>query len=190
MKKRSPEQRAKISAAKIASWAAGRYDRTDFGNGRYDTVTRDRRRAFTQHRANAKLRGVEWLLTFDEWWAVWEASDKWTQRGTSAGQYCMARLGPDIGPYRAGNVFIQLSAENARDGSLGLKRTPEQNAARGEWMKGNKHRLGHTNSQRQRDAVSAKLKGRKFTAEHVAASVAAKKRNRAARKNHDGISSI
>lgn len=70
---------------------------------------------FMQQRRRAKSRGVEWLLTFDEWFSIWEASGKYAQRGPHKGQYVMARKG-DIGPYAVGNVFIHLHSDNVRDG--------------------------------------------------------------------------
>jgi hypothetical protein len=66
---------------------------------------------FRQQRSSAKARGVEWLMTFDEWWGVWEASGRWTQRGHRDGQYVMGRHG-DTGPYAVGNVSIILSNAN------------------------------------------------------------------------------
>jgi hypothetical protein len=97
---------------------------------------------FQAHRQRARRRGIEWCLTFDEWWTIWESSGKWDLRGAKAGHYVMARLGPDIGPYAVNNVKIQLSSENTSDGTLGKKRTLEQNAARSEFMKGNNHTTG------------------------------------------------
>ncbi len=66
---------------------------------------------FRQQRSSAKARGVEWLMTFDEWWGVWEASGRWGQRGNRDGQYVMGRHG-DVGAYAVGNVSIILSNEN------------------------------------------------------------------------------
>lgn len=66
---------------------------------------------FRQQRSSAKARGVEWLMTFEEWWGVWEASGRWSQRGHRDGQYVMGRHG-DAGPYAVGNVSIILSNEN------------------------------------------------------------------------------
>jgi hypothetical protein len=66
---------------------------------------------FKQQRNSAKARGVEWLMTFEEWWGVWDASGKWSQRGHRDGQYVMGRHG-DTGPYAVGNVSIITSNEN------------------------------------------------------------------------------
>lgn len=60
---------------------------------------------YRQQRSSAHARGVEWMMTFDEWWAVWEASGKWHLRGHRDGQYVMGRHG-DTGPYAVGNVSI------------------------------------------------------------------------------------
>lgn len=66
---------------------------------------------FRQQRSSASARGIEWLMTYDEWWGVWKASGKWHQRGCRDGCYVMGRHG-DVGPYAVGNVSIILSNEN------------------------------------------------------------------------------
>jgi hypothetical protein len=66
---------------------------------------------FRQQRSSARARGIEWLMTFDEWWGVWQASGKWSQRGHRDGQYVMGRHG-DTGPYAVWNVSIITSNEN------------------------------------------------------------------------------
>lgn len=67
---------------------------------------------YTRHRAHAKARGIEFSISFEEWWGIWETY--WDQRGKGAGKMCMARLG-DTGPYALGNVEIILFEQNARD---------------------------------------------------------------------------
>lgn len=67
--------------------------------------------AFLGHQKNARKRGNAFLLTFDEWLAVWIESGKWEQRGRGADKYCMARTG-DTGPYAIGNVRICTNREN------------------------------------------------------------------------------
>lgn len=66
---------------------------------------------FYLQRYRAAQRGIEWQMTFDEWWGVWQDSGKWNQRGIRDGQYCMARRG-DTGPYAVGNVDIVTGNEN------------------------------------------------------------------------------
>ncbi len=70
------------------------------------------------HKSSAKYRGIEFRLTFEEWWGVWEASGKWEQRGRSEGMYCMSRYN-DQGPYEIGNVYIQLWTENTSQAHKG-----------------------------------------------------------------------
>jgi hypothetical protein len=71
-------------------------------------------RAFEQQRQAAKIRAVDWQLTFAEWYAIWQTSGKLHLRGRGIGKYVMARTG-DEGPYAVGNVQIQLSTQNNRD---------------------------------------------------------------------------
>lgn len=71
------------------------------------------RHKFHRQVHHAKTRGIQWLLTFDEWWAIWQASGKWEMRGRSSGDYVMARRG-DVGPYSKENVFICLGSENTK----------------------------------------------------------------------------
>jgi hypothetical protein len=70
------------------------------------------RKAYLAHKRSAKQRNIPFLLTFNEWWAIWEASGHWEQRGfIDPDKYCMARPG-DRGPYSVGNVYICTNAEN------------------------------------------------------------------------------
>lgn len=75
---------------------------------------------YREHRWNAKKRSVGWEITFSEWVDVWKKSGLWDKRGNKRGCYCMARHG-DLGPYKIGNVSIQLSEENA---AFALSRSP------------------------------------------------------------------
>lgn len=68
--------------------------------------------AYTRQRQNAQTRGIEWLLTFKDWWTVWEQSGMWSLRGRAMGGWVMGRKG-DIGPYALGNVYICNHSENA-----------------------------------------------------------------------------
>lgn len=72
---------------------------------------------YHQQLRNAKHRGKEFKLTFEEWCQIWVDSGKWEQRGCKRGQYVMSRKG-DVGAYEIGNVFIQLTESNASQGAL------------------------------------------------------------------------
>ena len=60
---------------------------------------------------NARVRGIPFLMTFDQWWSIWERSGHWHKRGRKRGQYVMARYG-DRGGYEVGNVRIVTVREN------------------------------------------------------------------------------
>lgn len=115
------------------------------------------RKAYTQHKSNAKQRGIEFKLTFDEWKQIWLDSEKWDRRGRGANKYCMCRVG-DQGCYEVGNVFIDLGKINVRDGNIGKPDNEEtkrkkSNALSGKpkpWMIG-------INNPMHRPEVKAKL---------------------------------
>jgi hypothetical protein len=66
---------------------------------------------FHQHRRNAACRGIDFELTFEEWFRFWDDSGHFHERGVKKGQYVMARYG-DSGPYAIGNVKIIRHEEN------------------------------------------------------------------------------
>src|ERR1044072_2526371 len=127
----TPEGRARINAGVAEA------------NRRRGYKNRAERKKYTQHKANAKQRGIAFLLTFDEWWAVWQESGKWALRGPNVGQYCMSRFG-DSGPYAVGNVFINLSVKNVSDGPGGRPKPTGQRARMSETAKARKRRLDGT----------------------------------------------
>jgi hypothetical protein len=70
---------------------------------------------FYMHRWHAKNeRNIEFLLTFEEWYDIWQKSGHWENRGRKKGQYVMSRYN-DIGPYSKDNVFIQTCTENLNE---------------------------------------------------------------------------
>lgn len=93
---------------------------------------------YARQKAMAKLRNIEWQLTFEEWYAIWLQSGKYDQRGRGVGKYCMSRIG-DTGPYSKNNVFIQETIKNCGDKFRGVPQTPEFIAKRVSKIKGVKH---------------------------------------------------
>lgn len=69
-------------------------------------------RSYRTHEKRARARGIEFLMTFKEWWGVWEG--KYEQRGPSGDSLCMGRFG-DTGPYAIGNVYITSHHGNMVD---------------------------------------------------------------------------
>jgi hypothetical protein len=66
---------------------------------------------YNQQKHSATRRGIEFLLSFRQWFEIWQASGHWEERGRGRGKYCMARFG-DCGPYAVDNVKIITNAEN------------------------------------------------------------------------------
>lgn len=86
----------------------------------------DNARKYVAQRFRALQRGIPWKFTFPSWWALWQRSGKWNERGV--GKYVMARFG-DTGPYSPDNVEIVTQAKNIRDAhrnhqARGLQLTP------------------------------------------------------------------
>lgn len=77
------------------------------------------RQKYAQHKANAKARGIDFDLTFDEWWEIWQP--RFNQRGTAPGQYQMCRT-QDEGPYSAVNVRIDTVEANRAEWSVTARR--------------------------------------------------------------------
>lgn len=93
---------------------------------------------FARQKSMAKVRGIEWQLTFEEWWNIWEQSGKYEQRGRGAGKYCMSRKG-DVGPYAVNNVMIKTIDDNNREAHKGKPQSPELIAKRVAKITGVKH---------------------------------------------------
>ena len=110
------------------------------------------------HKAGAKRRNIEFLLTFDEWYKIWQDSGKWHLRGRNKGQYVMCRYN-DSGPYSVTNVFIDLTENNVRSAQLGTHNP------RGPFSDEHRKNLSIARTGIKISCVS-KLKGRPQTEEH------------------------
>jgi hypothetical protein len=69
---------------------------------------------YTDQKSKAKHRTIEFNLTFEEWWSIWQQSGKWEQRGIRKDQYVMSRIA-DKGGYEIGNVEIKTTGGNIRE---------------------------------------------------------------------------
>ena len=127
------------------------------------------RKRYTQHKSNAKMRGIDFLFTFEEWKDWWIATGKWEQRGKLRGQYVMRRHG-DIGPYFINNVFCGVTEENVRDGNLGKEITIETRNKISASNKGQPHpwALGDKNPMHRME-VKAKLSASISGSKHYSA---------------------
>lgn len=80
---------------------------------------------FKVHKERAAKNNIPFLLTFEEWWSIWQSSGHWDERGRGKGKYVMARRGPDIGPYAIENVDIKTHGENISEAQKGRKDGPQ-----------------------------------------------------------------
>lgn len=73
------------------------------------------RKRYNEQKLGAKRRGIEFNLTFDEWWGIWRPY--WSNRGRNVGNYVMCRT-MDSGAYEVGNVRIDTVKGNAHTRSI------------------------------------------------------------------------
>lgn len=71
---------------------------------------------YRSQKRNARIWGIEWQLTFAEWWNAWQSSGKYEKRGVGSG-YVMGRFG-DSGPYSLDNIYICTARQNIKDSYL------------------------------------------------------------------------
>ena len=69
---------------------------------------------FVTQRYKARLRGIEWELSFKQWLEIWRASGHLNERGNDKDSYVMARY-EDQGPYASYNVKIITKSQNHKE---------------------------------------------------------------------------
>jgi NUMOD3 motif len=120
------------------------------------------RQAFRDQRNVAKARGIDFLLTFEEWLNFWQDSGRLFERGRKEGQYCMARFG-DTGPYALGNIKIIKHSENSSERIC--TDIVRQNLSQAQLGKRASQQTRNKMSQSQRRVGTAHFKGKKHTPE-------------------------
>jgi hypothetical protein len=115
------------------------------------------RTKYSTHKSNAKRRGIEFDLTFEQWFDIWEKSNKWNERGRGADKYCMCRVG-DTGSYSVNNVFIGQGKHNVSDGNIGKIDSEETRRRKSQAAKGRPHDYAKgVNNVMHRPEVKSKL---------------------------------
>ena len=79
--------------------------------------------AYLSQKNNAKIRGIKFLLTFEEWRDWW--GDDFDNRGCTTDKLVMARIG-DEGPYALGNIKKILHSDNLREGHEFRRKSKDQ----------------------------------------------------------------
>jgi hypothetical protein len=79
---------------------------------------------YLSQKHSAIKRGIEFNLTFAEWYNWWLESGQIHNRGTLKGQYVMARMG-DSGAYQLDNIKCITAEENHLECLVGKKHSHE-----------------------------------------------------------------
>jgi hypothetical protein len=72
---------------------------------------------FLKNRQTAKSRGVEWKLTFDQWWELWKPHYAERGRPESGPGMSLCRT-LDNGAYEVGNVRVATWSENSSEQNM------------------------------------------------------------------------
>jgi len=92
----------------------GRWEPTSESQQRRLYLQKEKRKTpkykYNAHKRGAMLRGIDFKLTFEEWWSLWEPH--WTEN--QQGIVCMCRNN-DEGAYEIGNVRIDTWTNNIRE---------------------------------------------------------------------------
>jgi NUMOD3 motif len=124
------------------------------------------KQSYVSHKSSAKIRKIDFLLTYDEWFQIWFDSGHLEQRGCRLGQYVMSRPG-DIGPYSVDNVRIITNAQNTNEAGignqrrLGIKHTDESKLKIAVKNKGKQPALGLRHTDESKQKISKASKGNK-----------------------------
>lgn len=81
---------------------------------------------YNTQKGNAKIRGIEWKITFEEWLAWW--GNDINQRGKGVNELQMQRF-HDKGAYELGNIVKGYPLQNARTRGYGLQLKRQQKLA-------------------------------------------------------------
>lgn len=73
--------------------------------------------AFRAQKYGAAQRGIQFLMTFEEWWSWWQIDNRWERRGRNSGQLVMARDN-DEGPYHIDNIHCIECGGNISEGAM------------------------------------------------------------------------
>lgn len=118
------------------------------------------------HKGNAKHRNIDFDISSDEWWKIWQDSGHWHERGKGMGKYVMSRPG-DLGAYHKDNVAIITQSQNLSEAHKGKKATDEHKRKMSESHMGEKNPMfgkiarnkGIPMSEEQKRKISETKKG-------------------------------
>lgn len=108
---RQRQSKRELKAFKVWGMSDAEYIEHVAEFGKYIPNSTSPMSRFCRQRENARIRKIQWGLTFKNWWRIWRESGKWHLRGRGQGKYVMARWDNTDG-YCEGNVLITPSVSN------------------------------------------------------------------------------
>lgn len=92
-----------------------RYQKTRKGKRRSKRYAKSPKGKYAYQKYKAKKRGIEFLLTFEQWLDIWLKSGHMDERGTLHNKHYVMSRHKDKGPYAVGNVEIISHGANVAD---------------------------------------------------------------------------
>lgn len=79
-------------------------------------IPKDFKRYYAMKRGNSRKRGIDWQLTLEQCWSLWQPYWQASRDNFSQGYcgWCLARNG-DRGPYSLENCTIKTHGENSQE---------------------------------------------------------------------------
>lgn len=75
------------------------------------------KKAYYDQKNHAQKRGIEFLISYEDWLEMWLESGMWEKRGKTKNSFQMCRYG-DEGAYTKNNCFIGTVEHNQNDRSF------------------------------------------------------------------------
>jgi hypothetical protein len=113
-----PQINIKLKGPRPGSWLTGP-----------DVVIHAQYRAYVQHRNQSNFRSEPWILTFQQYQAVWGL--KWPLRGRTSTSWCMTRIDTNKS-WSLDNVMVITRAQHSA--RTALKRHADRNQKQQQWF--------------------------------------------------------
>jgi hypothetical protein len=112
----SPSWNAGLKGAQVAHNLQNPYPKSDPRNEGYRKYRHHRSRCVDEKNPKFDKLGnrVHFLISFEDWWDIWQKSGYYDLMGRGIGKYCMSRIN-DVGNYEITNVFIQSQSANTKE---------------------------------------------------------------------------
>jgi hypothetical protein len=87
-----------------------------------DPISRTLRITWNRSRAQARSRGEEWLISWEDYYYIWTRTGAVNQKGRSQNSICLARKDPKLS-WTVDNVSLELRSQHLQRIQTGVPKT-------------------------------------------------------------------